>query len=149
LISVFILLIDSEKNSKKGVNREKAMIDSNKSLFVAFALVAGSTAIGFGSNIISPLQSLRDFSIVASIGIIFTFLVFGIFLPSLKLEIDRQRDKYDIYEFSSEPIGNEDSIIGKVLGNITKFNLKYPFVILLIVLVISTGGRYVCNEFRQ
>jgi predicted RND superfamily exporter protein len=138
---------------KKGVNREKAMIDSNKSLFVAFALVAGSTAIGFGSNIISPLQSLRDFSIVASIGIIFTFLVFGIFLPSLKLEIDRQRDKYDIYEFSSEPIGNEDSIIGKVLGNITKFNLKYPFVILLIVLVISTGaGMYAMSldsEFSE
>lgn len=139
---------------EEDVKREKAVQLSNRQLFVSFALVAGSTTIGFGSNISSPLGQIQDFGVISSIGIIFTFLIFGIFTPSLKLQIDRYRDKFDrIPDFGTKPLGSEDSRLGKMLSFLTKYNIRYPAFGILVLLVISSGigyyGTGVDSEFDQ
>lgn len=127
--------------------------ESNKQLLVAFGLVTMSTAIGFGSNISSPLEPLRQLGIISAIGIFFTFLIFSIFLPSLKIEIDKLRSSYNIPSFSSKPIGDENSIIGKILRNITLVTISKPMIVIgLIILLSLTGGIYatgINSEFSQ
>lgn len=141
---------EMDENTK----REKAVQMANRQLFVSFALVAGSTAIGFGSNISSPLGQIQDFGIIASIGIVFTSLIFGIFTPSLKLQVDRYRDNIDkIPEFGTKPLGSEDSSLGRILSSVTEYNIKYPAVGIFIVLILSIGVGYyatgVESEFSQ
>lgn len=116
---------------------DEAMSRSNSQLLVAFGIVAGSTAIGFGSNLTSPLAPIREFGIVAAIGIIFTFFTFGIFLPALKIKIDELRDKYSVPEFADNPLGDDDSILGKTLLISAYISEKAPYIFIGILLIFS------------
>ncbi len=54
--------------------------------------------------------------IASSVGIVFTFLIFGLFLPAAKLEVDQLRDHFGVPEFGSTPIASEDSSFGRLLS---------------------------------
>lgn len=131
----------------------EAMKRSNNQLIIAFGIVAGSTTIGFGSNLSSPLGPIREFGIVAAVGILFTFVIFGVFLPALKLETDAIRSKYSIPEFSSEPLGEDESILGKTLVISAYISERIPktFVILLVIISLILGGygAGVSSEFSN
>lgn len=121
---------------------KEAMKRSNNQLIIAFGIVAGSTTIGFGSNLSSPLGPIREFGIVAAVGILFTFVIFGVFLPALKLETDSIRSKYSIPEFSSDPLGEDESVLGKILLVSAYISERVPktFVILLVIISLILGG---------
>lgn len=70
----------------------EAMAIATHQLLVAFFIVAGTTVIGFGANVVSDLGPIREFGIVASVGVVFTFLIFGVFMPAAKVAIDRARE---------------------------------------------------------
>lgn len=131
----------------------EAIKRSNNQLIIAFGIVAGSTTIGFGSNLSSPLGPIREFGIVAAVGILFTFVIFGVFLPALKLETDAIRSKYSIPEFSSEPLGEDESILGKTLVISAYISERIPktFVILLVIISLILGGygTGVSSEFSN
>ena len=56
----------------------EAMREATDQLLVAFFIVTGTTVIGFLANLVSDLTPIRDFGVVAAVGIVFTFLIFGI-----------------------------------------------------------------------
>ncbi|MES3517114.1 MAG: MMPL family transporter, partial [Natronomonas sp.] len=64
---------------------------ANEQVLIAFFIVTVTTVIGFLANLMSSLVPIREFGIVASVGIVFTFLVFGVFLPASKVLLDRAR----------------------------------------------------------
>lgn len=138
---------------EEGKEMKPAMKESNSQIFAAFGVVAGSTAIGFLSNLASPLGPLQDFGLVSAIGILFTFLTFGILLPSLKIEIDSLRNKYHIPLFSTKPLGAGDTNIGNILEKITQLNLNHPLKIFIILLLLTSGvgmyGSQVEGEFTE
>ncbi len=45
------------------------------------------------------LGPIRDFGIVAAVGIVFTFFIFGIFLPAAKVYLDSLRERVGFPEF--------------------------------------------------
>src|SRR6056297_704467 len=93
----------------RGLNITEAMMQTTDQMSVAFAIVAGTSAVGFLSNVVSAFPPTRDFGIVAAAGIIFTFLIFGIFLPAVKVFVDRARERYPIPTFSQAPFGSDQS----------------------------------------
>jgi predicted RND superfamily exporter protein len=111
-------------------------------LIVAFFIVTGTTVIGFLSNLVSAFPPTRDFGFVAAIGIVFTFLLFGIFLPAQKVYVDRLREKYPIPTMSNTPLGSEDSALGRVLTGGVVVARRAPVVFMLIVLVATAGAGY-------
>jgi len=118
------------------------MVVATRQLLVAFFIVTGTTVIGFLSNYASDLVPIRDFGLVAAIGIVFTFLVFGIFMPAAKVLLDRLRAKTPIPSFSTTPLGSEDSNLGRVLQGGVFVARKAPIVFLLVSLVVSSGAGY-------
>ena len=60
---------------------------------VAFFIVMGTSAIGFLSNVVSAFPPTRDFGVTAAAGIVFTFLIFGVFVPATKVTVDRLRER--------------------------------------------------------
>ncbi|EMA12316.1 efflux RND transporter permease subunit [Haloarcula marismortui] len=120
-----------------------AMRTATDQLLPAFFIVTGTTVLGFAANGTSQLGPIRDLGFVASVGIIFTFLIFGIFLPSLKHFTDRQRVRYDLPEFSIAPIGSEDSAVGKSLTIGVTIARRAPYVFFALVLVSTAAmGAY-------
>jgi len=113
---------------------------ATRQLLVAFFIVTGTTVIGFLSNFASDLPPIRDFGLTAAIGIVFTFLIFGIFLPAAKVLLDRLRDRYPIPTFSTTALGAEGSSLGTVLGAGVTIADRAPVALLLLALVVTGGA---------
>lgn len=121
-----------------GYNATEAMREANNQLMIAFIIVTVTTVFGFGANVISDLTPIRNVGIASGIGIIFTFLIFGLFLPAAKLEVDKLRDAYNVPEFNSAPISSEDSTLGKILTFPAQASQYAPIAFVFVLLV--TGG---------
>ena len=117
-----------------------AMRVATDQLLVAFFIVTGTTVIGFLSNLASELPPIRDFGIVAAVGIVFTFLIFGIFLPAAKVWVDRRRESWPIPTFSQRPLGEEGSTLGEFLSVGVTIANRAPVVLLVLTLVFSAGA---------
>jgi hypothetical protein len=122
-------------------------------LLVAFFIVTGTTVIGFSANGTSSLGPIRDFGLIAAVGIVFTFLIFGIFLPAAKVLTDQYREDYGIPQWGSKPIGQEGTVIGQSLSVGVTVAKRAPRIFLVLVLVVSvlaTGyGAGVSTSFSQ
>lgn len=108
-------------------------------LGVAFFIVAGTTVIGFLSNLVSAFPPIRDFGLTAAIGILFTFLIFGVFLPAMKVSADRIRSRYAFSVGSDAPLGAAETTLGRVLGGGVTIAERAP-VIFLVAIVLTTAG---------
>ncbi|WP_254537804.1 efflux RND transporter permease subunit [Halomarina litorea] len=124
-----------------------------RQLLVAFFLVTGTTVIGFAANLTSSLGPIKDFGFVAAVGITFTFLVFGVFLPAAKLYTDQLREARGIPRIGQTPLGEEGSLLGRVLTGGVAIGRRAPVLFLVLVLVGSAGaGVYatgISTSFQQ
>ncbi|WP_136716680.1 efflux RND transporter permease subunit [Halorientalis salina] len=136
-----------------GKDVETSMRITTDQLLVAFFIVTGTTVIGFAANLTSQLGPIKDFGVVASIGIVFTFLIFGVFLPAAKVYIDRLRERYPIPQMSETPLGSEGSAFSRVLRGGVIVADRAPAIFLVLVLVGSVGAGYyatgVSTSFEQ
>ncbi|WP_264554777.1 efflux RND transporter permease subunit [Halocatena marina] len=111
-------------------------------LLVAFFIVTGTTVMGFSSNGVSDLPPIRDFGFVAAIGIVFTFLIFGIFLPAAKVFLDELSIRRGLPRFGEQPLGSEGSALSRVLPVGLVIARKAPYVFLIAVLLFTAGSSY-------
>ena len=127
-----------------GADRETAMRRTTDQLLVAFFLVTATSVVGFASNLASGLPPIREFGIVASIGIVFAFLVFGVYLPALKMYTDDLRDRYPrIPTFSQAPLASAESRVGDVLQVGVVVGERMPtLVVALALLAAAVAGVY-------
>jgi predicted RND superfamily exporter protein len=126
-----------------GEEPRPSMRTTIRQLLVAFFIVTGTTVLGFSANLISNLGPIRDFGLVAAVGIVFTFLIFGLFLPAIKVIADRLRERYALPEFGSTPMGEEGSALGEVLRVGVVIARRGPKVFLVVVVVTTAGaGMY-------
>ena len=130
------------EETELGLDIEPAMMKTTDQLLVAFGIVTGTTVIGFASNLLSDLPPIRDFGVVAAIGIVFTSLVFGVFLPAAKVELDRLRRRYPIPTFSTKPLGSEGSRLGRALSGGVPIARRFAVPFLLAMLLLSGGMAY-------
>ncbi|MFQ3284271.1 MAG: putative RND superfamily exporter protein [Natronomonas sp.] len=124
----------------KGVAPRAAMKTANRQLIVAFFIVTVTTVFGFGANVISDLGPISNFGLVAAIGISYTFFIFGILLPALKIVADRLRDRLSLPEFGSAPISSEESKFGQLLAVGATVSRVAPAAFVVLTLVIGGGA---------
>ena len=123
----------------KGYDAVPAMRIAANQLAIAFVIVTVTAVFGFGANVISDLEPIRNLGLVSAVGIVFTFLIFGLFLPAAKLELDRLREKYGVPEFGSTPIASEESALGRLLSVSVTAGQRAP-ALFVVVLLLSAGG---------
>ena len=130
-----------------------AMRVAANQLAIAFIIVTVTAVFGFGANVISDLDPIRNLGIVSAIGIVFTFLIFGLFLPAAKLESDRLRERYGVPEFNSTPIASEESALGRLLSVSATVGRKAPVLFVVALLLLGGGmgayGMGVDTTFEQ
>jgi len=127
----------------EGAGVSEAMRLTTDQVSVAFFIVMGTSAIGFLSNVISAFPPTRDFGITAAAGIVFTFFIFGVFVPAVKVWVDRLRERYPIPTITQTPFGSESSPLGRILaGGVTIAERAPAVFVLLVVLATAGGGLY-------
>jgi predicted RND superfamily exporter protein len=124
----------------RGLGITDAMTRTTDQMTVAFAIVAGTSAIGFMSNVVSAFPPTQNFGIVTSFGIVFTFLIFGTFVPAVKITVDRARERYPIPTVANTPLGSESSPLGRILSVGVSVSKRGPLIFLLIVALLTAGG---------
>ncbi|MES3160431.1 MAG: MMPL family transporter [Halorubrum sp.] len=130
----------------QGYGIREAMRRANDQLLVAFFIVTGTTAIGFGANLTSELGQIQEFGLVTAIGIVFTLLIFGVFVPATKVLMDEYREGTSIPEFGTTPLGDEDSVLGRVLPVGLFVGRKAPMAMLAVILVATAGAGVVATD---
>ncbi len=127
----------------QGYEPLEAMRTANNQLMIAFIIVTVTSVFGFGANVVSDLDPIRNMGIASGIGMLFTFLIFGILLPSMKLLVDDFREKHGVPEFNSTPIASEDSSLGRILTLPVKASQYAPTAFVLVILVSGAAmGAY-------
>ena len=124
----------------EGKSITESMLLTTDQVSVAFFIVMGTSAIGFLSNVVSAFPPTRDFGITAAAGVLFTFLIFGVFLPATKVYVDRLRERYPIPTFAQTPLGSESSPLGRVLDSGVVVAERIPVLFVGIVLLATVGG---------
>jgi predicted RND superfamily exporter protein len=76
----------------RGETVDGAMRTSIGTVGVALVLATLTTAIGFLTNVFNPIPALRDFGILASVGIVLSFLLMLTFVPALRTVLDRRAE---------------------------------------------------------
>ncbi|WP_231184756.1 MMPL family transporter [Haladaptatus sp. DYF46] len=126
-----------------GLEIGRSMRRTTDQLLVAFFIVTGTTVLGFASNLTSNLQPIREFGLVAAIGISVTALIFGIFLPAAKVATDRFRYRVGLPVFGLRPLGEEGSVLGQFLqGSVTLARRGAPVVLAVALLTTAVSGYY-------
>ena len=126
----------------EGYGVDEGMRRATDQVLVAFFIVTGTTVIGFAANLSSGLVPIREFGVVAAVGIVFTFLIFGVFLPAAKVALDRARRRYPIPTFSTTPLGASGSRLGRVHGAGVTVARTSPVVFVAVLLVASGAAGY-------
>ncbi|APE96051.1 efflux RND transporter permease subunit [Halodesulfurarchaeum formicicum] len=121
-------------------------------LLVAFVIVAVTTLFGFGANMSSDLVPIQRMGFAAGVGILFTFFIFGVFLPAAKIESDRLRERFDFPEFDNTPISSDESALGRILAVPARISNRAPVAVVLVILLLTAGatayGAGVDNTFE-
>ncbi|MDH3306802.1 MAG: MMPL family transporter, partial [Acidimicrobiia bacterium] len=84
---------------------------------VALVLATATTVVGFLTNLVSPIPALKDFGILAAVGIIVSFGLMMTLLPAIRLLLDRAaaRDgRLNAGDFAEE--GARGSAVGALLA---------------------------------
>ncbi|WP_049928723.1 efflux RND transporter permease subunit [Halopiger goleimassiliensis] len=134
-----------------GASIGDAMGITTKQLTTAFLIVTLTTVFSFVANLVSSMEQLRHFGIVAAFGMAFTFLIFGVFLPAGKVGFDRLREGTRFPDFGTTPLGSEGSMLGRILPVGVRIASVAPVLFLVAILVGSLGtaayGTGVDTEF--
>ncbi|MFB9805031.1 RND family transporter [Haladaptatus pallidirubidus] len=126
-----------------GAGVKPSMRRATDQLLVAFFIVTGTTVLGFASNVTSRLQPIQEFGVVAAIGIVFTFLIFGIFLPAAKVVTDDLRIRFHLPTFGERPLGEEGSLLGRTLSSSVVLARRGAAVVVAIAVVLTVvSGIY-------
>ncbi|WP_408958906.1 efflux RND transporter permease subunit [Natrinema sp. 74] len=108
---------------------------------VALVLVTATTAIGFLSNLTSPVPPIQDFGIVSAVGITVALFVFGILVPALKVELDEFLEGRG-FDRKKRAFGTGGGRFSQLLSVGSTAARRMPVVIILVALLVSAGGAY-------
>ncbi|AEN05247.1 hypothetical protein Halar_1515 [halophilic archaeon DL31] len=115
-----------------------AMAKGLAGVVVAIGAATFTTAVGFLSNAVSPIVSIREFGLVSGFGIVAAFIVFGLMFPALKLEVDRLRERFG-RNTTRSPFGRGERI-GRLLTLGPELARRAPYVVVAIAVVLAAGG---------
>ncbi|WP_323191588.1 MMPL family transporter [Halostella sp. PRR32] len=130
-----------------------AMATGFGSVVLALAAATVSTAVGFASNVVSPLPAIRDFAVLSAGGIFATFVAFGVFLPALKIEVDGFIENRVGWNRRKSAFGVESGRANAVLDRLAALSLRAPIAIVVVAVLLASTGAYgattIDTEFNQ
>jgi predicted RND superfamily exporter protein len=130
----------------------KAMATALGGVGAALALVTITTATGFLSNLVSGVAPVRQFGLVSAVGIVGAFVVFGLLIPILKVELDERLEARGA-DRRAPAVGTEGGRLTALLAVPLVAARRSPKGVLAAALVVTLvaggGAATVDTTFEQ
>ena len=110
-------------------------------LGLAFVFVTATAAIGFLANLVSPLGPLREFGVASAFGIVSALLVFGLFVPAVKVELDAALEARG-YDRRKRAFGTGGGRLSGVLSVGQRAAGRVPWAVIALTVLLTLGGVY-------
>jgi predicted RND superfamily exporter protein len=130
-----------ERQVSDGLGPRASMRVALGGVGVALVWVTATTVIGFLSNLTSPVPPIQDFGVVSSFGITAAFLIFGVLIPGLKVELDELLERFG-FDREKRAFGTGGGAFSSVLAVGSTAARKSPMAVILLALVVTAGGGY-------
>ena len=105
---------------------------------VALVLATVTTAVGFLTNVINPVPALKDFGILAAVGITAAFLLMLTFVPAFRLLLDRRADRFG--RLPREALGRtSERVLPGVMARTAVLAERAPVATLLVTVALGGG----------
>jgi uncharacterized protein len=112
-----------------------------KAVGIALALATITTGVGFLTNIVNPVGAIRDFGIVAAIGIVSAFILMLTFLPSVRLQLDRRAERRETLPSDAFAVHHE-RFLPKYIGNAAVLAEHVPAITIAVAVALAGLGAY-------
>ncbi|SNR45933.1 efflux RND transporter permease subunit [Halorubrum vacuolatum] len=115
-----------------------AMAAGVAGVVVAIGATTLTTATGFLAGLASPIGLLREFGVAAAIGIGSAFVVFGLLLPALRIELDGLVDRSD-RPGAPSTVGSLDGV-RRLLVACGSIGSRRPVLVVALAVLVAAGG---------
>lgn len=109
---------------------------------VALALATLTTAIGFLTNITNPVPALKDFGILAAVGIVSSFVLMLTFVPALRLMLDRRAEAGGRLPTETMGASSGERLLPRIMEKTAVLAERLPIPTLVITLALGGLGFY-------
>lgn len=114
-----------------------AATTASRTVGVALVLATVTTAVGFLTNLVSPVTAIADFGVLASVGIGSAFVLMLTFVPSVRILLDRRAERAGALPTEAMGHGGE-RLLPRLMGRMSVFAERVP--VLMLAVALAAGG---------
>lgn len=124
-----------------GETVDGSMTGAIKTVGIALALATVTTVIGFLTNIFNPVPALKDFGILAAVGIVVSFLLMLTFVPAVRMLADRRAERTGNLPVESLQ-SHGDRILPKLMEKLALIAEHAAIPSIIIALLLGGAGYW-------
>ncbi|MCP4968029.1 MAG: MMPL family transporter, partial [bacterium] len=122
-----------------GASVEDAATNATKTVGIALILATATTSVGFLTNVINPVTALRDFGILAAVGITSAFVLMLTVVPAIRVLLDKRGEASD--HLDREAFGHQsERMLPRLMGGTAVLAEKYAVATLIVALALGVLG---------
>lgn len=120
-----------------------ALSRSMAAVAIAFSLVTITAAVGFLSNLTSPVPLIRQLGIAITLGVVATMFIFVTIVPALKVSADGLWERFGFNRH--KPALGKGRYLSRILGlgATAATRAAVPVIVLALVLGLAGGAAFV------
>ena len=123
------------------------MARSMRGVAVALALVTATTAVGFLSNAVNPVDSIRNLGLGITLGVVAAFVIFVTLVPALKVTIDGLLERVG-FDRRKRPLGS-GAFLRRLLSSSVDLARRAAPLVVVLALLVSVGGAAAWTTLEQ
>ena len=124
-----------------GASVDESISRAIRTVGVALVLATVTTAVGFLTNLFNPLPALREFGVLAAIGILASFLLMLTFVPAVREILDRRGVRRETFE-PDRLVGGEQRALGRLIGRTSGIAKKAAVGATVVALTLGALGAW-------
>jgi uncharacterized protein len=125
----------------KGKTVDGGMTGAVTTVGIALFLATITTAVGFLTNIFNPVPALKDFGILAAVGIVVAFGLMLTFVPAVRLLLDRRAERNQTLPVASLE-SHGDRLLPRIMEKLALLAERAAIPTLIVALGLGVAGFY-------
>lgn len=125
----------------QGGTVDGSMTGAISSVGIALFLATITTVIGFLTNVFNPVPALKDFGILAAVGIVVAFLLMLTFVPAIRMILDRRAESKGKLPVSAMH-SHGDRILPRIMEKLALLAEHIAIPTIIIALLLGAAGFY-------
>lgn len=115
---------------------------------IALVLATVTTAVGFLTNLVSPIPALKDFGVLAAVGIIASFLIMMSFVASFRILLDRRADSGGRLPRGGMGATRE-RLLPRLIGRTSVLAEKAAVPTVIVAMLLGVAGLFGVTKLRS